>query len=469
MTLGRRGAVLGGLFAVTSMVAATPAAAHGLAGRSDLPLPMWMFAYGAAGALVVSFAALGVLWPTARLEGGTVGIAVPPATPPVTQVLAGVARIVGLGLFVLVLAAAAFGEPDPARNMAPVAVYVVFWVGMILVSALAGDLWRVLSPFDTLAAAVERARGHTPAAGVDREEAKAGAAAAASDSGYWPAAVGLFAFVWLEIVYPDRGEPRVLAVAIGGYTVLMVVLAARRGREWLRRGEAFGAFFGAVAHMAPLYSDGEGRLRARPPLAGLATLERRPGLEALVLVALGSTTFDGISRTRFWTDLTDGLGKWQLTAVSTVGLVWGVALVAIAYFGAMRVMARMQDRDADELAGAFVHSLVPIVVAYAVAHYFSLLVFEGQTALALASDPFGRGWDLFGTADRTVDYRAVSTTTIAYVQAAAIVAGHVAGVVLAHDRAIALFGRKQASRSQYPLLAAMVAFTVGGLALLLGT
>ena len=455
-----RAAVLTGLLAATSLVAASPAAAHGLGGRSDLPLPVWMFAYGAAGALLVSFAALGVLWPTARLEGGTTGVLVAPATPRVTDAVAGAGRVVGLGLFTLVLAAAVLGDADPARNIAPVAVYVVFWVGMLLVSALAGDLWRVLSPFDTLTAAVDRVRGRP---------ASAGAEVAVADSGYWPAAVGLFAFVWLEIVYPDRAEPRVLAVAIGGYALVMVAVAARRGREWLRRGEAFGAFFGVVAHMAPLYADGEGRLRVRPPLAGLATLERRPGLEALVLVGLGSTTFDGISRTRFWTELTDGLGKWQLTAVSTVGLMWGVGLVAVAYFGATRVMARMQARDPDELAGAFVHSLVPIVVAYAVAHYFSLLVFEGQTALALASDPFGRGWDLLGTADRTVDYRAVSTTTIAYVQAAAIVAGHVAGVVLAHDRAIALFGRGQASRSQYPLLAAMVAFTVGGLALLLGT
>jgi hypothetical protein len=328
---------------------------------------------------------------------------------------------------------------------------------MILVSALAGDLWRVLSPFDTLAAAVERLR-RGPAA-----------APQGADVGYWPAALGLFAFVWLEIVYPDRAKPRVLGLAIVVYTIAVLVAAARRGREWLRRGEAFSAFFGVIAHMAPLYADDDGRLRVRPPLVGLATLEPRPGLQALVLVGLGSTTFDGISRTRFWTDLTDGLGKWELTAVSTLGLAWGVGLVAVAYLGAVRAMGRMQSRDPDELADAFVHSLVPIVVAYAVAHYFSLLVFEGQTALALVSDPFGAGWDLFGTARRTVDYRAVSTTTIAYVQAAAIVAGHVAGVVLAHDRAIALFGRERASRSQYPLLAAMVAFTVGGLALLLGT
>ena len=463
MTRTARLVALGGSTAVVAaaivVASAGPAAAHGLGGRSDLPLPVWMFTYGAAGALVVSFAALAVFWPVARFEGGSAGVVVPPTAPSVTEALSVVARIVGLAVYGVVLGAAAFGETETAGNIAPVAVYVVFWVGMILVSGLVGDLWRVLSPFDTLAGAAERVRRRSTGE----------VAEPAASWGYRPAAAFLFAFVWIELVYPDRAEPRVLALAIAGYTVVVLAGAVRYGRAWLRQGEAFAAFFGVLAHMAPLYADGSGRLRLRPPLAGLATLEHRPGLEALIFVALGSTTFDGITRTRLWTDLTGNLGKWELVAVSTLGLVWAIGVVAVAYLGAIKVMARMQDAEPAELASAFVHSLVPIVLAYAVAHYFSLFVFEGQTALTLASDPLGRGWDLFGTAGRPVDFRAVSTTTIAYVQAAAIVAGHMAGVVVAHDRALALFGRERASRSQYPLLAAMILFTVGGLALLLGT
>jgi hypothetical protein len=97
-----------------------------------------------------------------------------------------------------------------------------------------------------------------------------------------------------------------------------------------------------------------------------------------------------------------------------------------------------------------------------------LLVFEGQTALALASDPLGRGWDLFGTAEWQISYSALSTRTIAYVQVGAVVLGHVAGVVLAHDRAVSRFPVKAATRSQYPLLAVMVMYTVGALVILLG-
>ena len=459
MNLRSRLAMSGLLVAGTVLASSSPAWAHGLGGSSDLPLPLWLFAYGAAAALVISFVALGVFWPQARFEGGPAGVALVAPRNGLAVGLAAAGRAIGLGLFAVVFAAAAFGSRETAENLAPVFVYVVFWVGMILVSSLVGDVWRVLNPFDTLAALIQRVR---------RSRSPDAAGRRPYGLGYWPAVAGLFGFVWLELVYPDRAQPRVLAVAIAVYTALVLAAASRWGRGWLRQGEAFTALFGVLAHMAPVYGDDEGRLRLRPPLAGLASLERAPGLEGLVLVGLGSTTFDGISRTRLWADMTENLGKWPLTALNTLGLVWAIGLVALAYVAAMRVTARLQDGDSEQLAAAFVHSLVPIALAYAVAHYFSLLVFEGQGALALASDPFGRGWDLFGTADRPIDYRAVSTTTIAYVQVGAIVVGHIAGVVVAHDRALALFPGRAATRSQYPLLAAMVLFTVGGLTLLLG-
>lgn len=156
------------------------------------------------------------------------------------------------------------------------------------------------------------------------------------------------------------------------------------------------------------------------------------------------------------------------TFVTTQGLIFLIAIVLAAWLGAARITARLADRTPSEIVDAFTHSLVPIVLGYAVAHYFSLLVFEGQTFLALASDPFSRGWDLFGTFNNTIDYSVVSTRTIAYVQVAAIVLGHLAGVVVAHDRAVELFDPLVARRSQYPMLAVMILFTVGGLFLLLG-
>lgn len=456
MTRGRRASLLLAATAGVWLATGGPAYAHGLGGRSDLPLPVWMFAYGAAGALVVSFAALAAFWPSARLQGGVAGVVLVPAhRRRMTSVASTAARIVGVVLFAVVLGAALFGPAEAADNLAPATVYIAFWVGLTFVSALAGDLWRAISPFPALAAVVDRLRGH-PA----REPYLLG---------HWPAVGLLLGFLWLELAYPDRADPRQLAVAIIVYTALVLAGAARWGAPFLRQGEAFAAFFGLLAAMAPVYADDEGRLRLRPPLSGLATMEVLPGTVALILVALGSTTFDGLSRTQLWVDRFSGLGKWPLTIVLTLGLLATIALVGAAYLVAMKVAAAHTGRALHQLTRLFAHSLVPIVLAYAVAHYFSYLLFEGQAVLSLVSDPFGRGWDLFGTATRAIDYRVVSARTVSWVQVGAIVAGHIAGVVLAHDRALATFPAKDATRSQYPLLAAMVLFTVGGLTLLLST
>jgi hypothetical protein len=286
--------------------------------------------------------------------------------------------------------------------------------------------------------------------------------------GRWPAVAALAGFVWLELVPTNRAQPRTLAIAILLYTVAVLAGVVRWGRGWLQQGEGFTVFFGLLANMAPFYADDEGRIRMRPHLTGLVGLKPDPATQAIVIVALGSTSFDGLSRTRFWIDLTRNMSDLERTLLSTAGLIWAMSVVTLAFVGAMRITGRLHRRRFQELSASFVHSLVPIAFAYALAHYFSLLIFEGQSALALASDPLGRGWDLFGTAGNAVNFTLVSTTVIAYVQASGIVAGHVAGVVVAHDRALAVFPHKEATRSQYPLLAAMVLFTVGGLALLLG-
>ncbi len=229
---------------------ATPASAHGLGARTDLPLPLWMFAYGAAAALLISFAGLAVFWRTTRLEGGIAGrVLLEPGR--LTRTLWIEGRVIGLALYLLLVGAAIYGSSDTVRNIAPVFVYVVFWVGMTLVCALVGDLWRGVSPFDTLAALMERVRGGPPPPEPYRW-------------GRWPAVAGLTGFVWLELVPSNRAEPRTLALAIVIYTVFVLAGTARWGRAWLREGESFTVFFGLLANMAPIYADDQGRIRARP-------------------------------------------------------------------------------------------------------------------------------------------------------------------------------------------------------------
>jgi hypothetical protein len=112
--------------------------------------------------------------------------------------------------------------------------------------------------------------------------------------------------------------------------------------------------------------------------------------------------------------------------------------------------------------------VIPIALGYTVAHYFSLLILDGQTTWILASNPFGRaGVNLFGTYGNVVDLSAVSATAIALVQVGAIIAGHVLGVTLAHERAL-LSARRARASDQLPLVLVMVLFTFGGLGLLFG-
>ncbi len=451
------------LAAVTVVALATPAGAHAFGRRRDLPLPAWLFFAGGGTAVVFSFLAMGLLWRRSKLERPIIGWALPRPVQAAAPALAVLTRVAGLGAFVGVLLTAAIGENSPDFNAAPRAVYVVFWVGMTLVSAFVGDLWRLLSPFETVSALLRWIRGERGAAEADEDEDRGG-----RDLGYWPAAVLLFGFVMLELgVYRDAAEPRFLAKAMVAYSITIALGAAIGGPRALREGEPFAAFFGLLAHMAPFHRDGEGCLRLRPPLVGLTQLRHRPGQAAVILVALGTTSFDGLTRTPFWVDLTAGQSQQDRLLSDTLGMAWMVGVVGILYVGAIRITARITGQEPEELATSFIHSLVPIALGYAVAHYFSFLVVETNRFLGQISDPLGRGWDLFGTIDWVDNLNIISPGAIAYVQAGAIVFGHMAGVLLAHDRAVARFPGEVATKSQYPLLVAMVVYTVGGLALLL--
>jgi hypothetical protein len=458
-----RAAVVALVAGLTLLALATPVGAHAFGRRADLPLPAWLFFAGGGTAVLFSFLALGFTWKTSRLERPIVGRALPRPVQAAAPVLAVITRAVGLLLFVGIFLIAAVGENTPEFNAAPRAVYVVFWVGLTLISAFIGDLWRLLSPFETVYALIRWARGSRGDPGPGSDDPPVGL-----DLGYWPAAVLLFGFVMLELgVFADAAEPHFLATAMAVYTVTIAAGAAIGGPRALREGEPFAAWFGLLAYMAPIYRDDEGCLRVRPPLVGLTQLRPRPGQAAVVLVALGTTSFDGLTRTSFWVNLTAGQSQQDRLLADTLGMAWMVAVVGILYFGAMRVAARIIDGDPEELGSAFIHSLVPIALGYAIAHYFSFLLVETNRFIGQISDPLGRGWDLFGTTGWVDNLNILPPSVIAYVQAGSIVAGHMAGVLLAHDRAVARFQGEMATRSQYPLLAAMVGYTVGGLALLL--
>ncbi|MFM7718595.1 MAG: hypothetical protein ACKO8G_03755 [Actinomycetota bacterium] len=441
-----------------TVAAADPVLAHGIGGRIDLPVPRWLFVFGAATALVISFVLLGALWreprfPLPRRRGGDGPLQAELRNPAVEWTL----RLLALAWF-LVVAGSALTGASTGATIAPVAVFIWFWVGGAFVQAFLGDWWATLSPFDTLGRlfGLDYAGEEPP----HRYPARLGT---------WPAAIGLFAFVWLELVDPFGGRPGSLGLCLVVYTAAQIAGMARYGRAaWVRDGETFSVYLGLLARISPLRRDDEGRVVVVAPVASLAEVATRPGLLALVLVALGSTTFDGASRTALWRETVAPFHGLPLVAASTAGLLLAIGVVAALYALAMRAAAASGGRSWRELAADFAHTLVPIAFAYVVAHYFSYLLIEGQIGIARVSDPFGLGWDLLGTADRPVELAIVGPATVWYVQVAAIVLGHVAGVVLAHDLALRRFPGPGALRTQFALLAVMVLFTAGGLLILSG-
>jgi hypothetical protein len=246
--------------------------------------------------------------------------------------------------------------------------------------------------------------------------------------------------------------------------------------RWRTRGDAFGVLFELFGRLAPLELR-DGTVYVRRPLSGLTQVDGTvPGTVALLAVMIGTTTFDGASNGELWAtvsaplrDLFGGLGEIAaIELAATVGLLATIALVAAFYrLGVAGMRTVGGEQSPADLAARFVHTLVPIAFGYLLAHYFSLLLFQGQALAYLISDPLGDGSDLFGTAGATVDYTVLSASAIWYVQVGALVAGHVAGLVLAHDRALVLYRDVQdATRSQYWMLVVMVGFTCLGLWLL---
>lgn len=438
------------LLTAALMSVAVPASAHGLGGRADLPIPLSMFLAGATVVLILSFAALAVLWPHHRWQEESA--LRPLSIPGLGGVLAAL-RIVGVLVLAFVIATGVFGVNNASRNPAPVLLWIGFWLVVPFASALLGDLYRFLNPFPTLARWLELDGEERPGLVVSK--------------GLYPAAGVLLAFVWVETVYSDPSAPRTVAVMALVYLVAMLVSIDRLGPQTtLRTVDGFAVYNRLISRIAPFTRTPDGRPAWRGWLRGLATLEEIPGISVFLVVMVGTVTYDGISDTPWFRDL---FGTFAISVVGgTILLIVTVGLIGMGYAGACTAAARIAGDGwtTERVADRFAHTLVPIALAYALAHYFTLVLFEGQRIISSMSDPFGTGLDLFGTVDRPIDFTLISPTGVWYVQLGVIVAGHVAAVFLAHDRALYDFDASVAVRTQYAMLALMVVLTGLGLAIL---
>ncbi len=481
-----------GLAAVLLLVA--PAAvAHGFGQRYDLPVPLTLVVVAAGLAVAVSFALAARLRPRPvaypRFDLLRVGIGRLLVHPAVVSI----AQAVSVVLFLTTIAAGLFGTVVATDNLAPTLIWIVWWVGMALTVAALGNLWAITNPWLLLFRAAERLWRR-----LTRRELSRYAPYPAALS-RWPAVFLFLCFAWVELAFPRASGPRELATLAILYSAITWAGMLRYGAEqWLRRGELFTVAFGYLSRLAVTeleVSEGarrRGHYRVapstwsgqlggsdldcwecfhkapaavrhfylRPPGAGLlAEVERSTAGLIFVLALLATVSFDGLAETPVW----ERWSGWLIEliaddrAVATIGMLGSVVVLTAAYLLACMLSARLAGSSALAVARENVLALIPIAAAYHLAHYQAFLLVQGQRIIALVSDPFGFGWNLFGTAGYTIDIGVLSAELAWAIAVAAVVIGHVVSIYIAH-RTAQREGRRLVS--QLPLVAMMIAYTM---------
>ncbi|WP_324738402.1 hypothetical protein P6281_15250 [Mycobacterium sp. 5-140-3-2] len=443
--------------------------AHGLGGSGDLPVPYAYAMVGAAWALTFTFALVAFAWRQPRFDPLKPGRPLPAALTAFVDARASRWAAAALALvFALWAVSAGIWGPQSETNALLGAFYVLLWVGLVALSLAFGPVWRVISPMRTVYLLLRRV---TPRRiGRPRRSYPEG-------WGYRPAAVGLFAFVWMELASPNSASLPWIRTWIAAYAVLMLAGAWLCGQRWLARADPFGVYSMAVSRLSPFRRNREtGRIVVGNPLDHLPSLPVRPGVVVLLAVLLGSTAFDSFSSSPTWRGFADRLTRdvgvsptLASSALRTAGLIVFISVVAVTFSLAARATGGVDRERRRALPGQMAHSLIPIVVGYIFAHYLSYLVERGQQAVFALADPFGRGWNLFGLAHLHVAYvLSMHPPLLAAIKVICVVTGHIVAVIAAHDKALRLLPAGHQLTGQLTMMLLMVGYTFTGLYLLFG-
>ena len=466
-------------FAAAALAGTSDAArAHAFGERYELPVPVWLFIVGGALTVTVTFVVVALF-----ARGGAERYAV--AKLNLSETVLGRAlchaltrtALKGFGVFVLglIVLAGFFGAADPNKNPAPTLVWVIWWVGFSYVVMLGGNLWPLVNPWRTLFDYFGKLR---PAGGTGSFRPYP------ARVGGWPAVGALFVFAWVELIFPFAATPPVLSLLIILYSaVTWAGMAIYGPQAWFGNVDPFHRVFDLYSRFAPL---GSARVRGKEPtlvLRPYAAQLLHPGhgnvsvaVACFVIVLLASVLFDGLLGSGHWVavenavhNLDPKLGDVGWILVHTAGFL----ILWLAFLGLFLLtcasMAALSGAGSGTLdfARAFALTLIPIAVGYHFAHSFTYILIQGQSIVPLISDPFARGWDLFGTRDYKIDIAVMNTKTAWYLAVGAIVIGHSVSVYLAHvvaDRLLA--SRARAFRCLVPMTVLMVIYTVVSLQIL---
>lgn len=476
----------------------TPAYAHGFGARYDLPLPLWLYIFAAGAAVVLSFVVM-----TLFIRGGTNPYDYPRFNiihSRFTKILAHPflvlpIKFVSVSVFVIVIAAGSIGDQTPNDNFAPTWVWVIWWIGLAYISALVGNIWIIVNPWriifgwgEALYQIITRTDGH-------REHVKY-----PKELGHWPAILLFIAFSWAELIYRDSADPVRIAQMVLVYSMITWAGMLVFGKEnWVRHGECFSVFSSLLGRFAPTEirvtdtlvclkcnaecadledtcigcwdcftraQSHQKEFNIRPFAIGLLNSpDASTSTMFFVLIILASVTFDGFTSTPAWSEIAITLFS-VITIPSIIGSLGLGAFVLLFIgiylgFSGLISIATGHRMSVFNTSRVFVYSLIPIALAYHLAHYFSFLLIQGQLIIPLASDPFGFGWNILNTADYKINISIVNAKFVWITAVATIIIGHILAVYLAHVVAMKkLTQRHDAIRSQYPMLVLMVGYTM---------
>lgn len=434
----------------------TGASAHSFGVLYNLPVPFWLYLYGGAGAIIASFIIISYLVHMKELRaesrefifaGGVLNFVN-------KRWFTNSAKALAAAFFLLTILSGLFGDNNSYTNINMTVFWIIFMLGFTYLTALVGDMYRAINPIRSLVEWVESI-GWKVNPVMDYPKRLS----------YYPALIFYFLFIYIELF--EATSPFSLSLFILQYLLFSIIGVMLWGKEnWFKYCDFFGVFFKLIGSLSILHAR-DGKIYLRPPFSGLLKEKIENFSELLfILFMLSSTAFDGFSETRVFYDIYDWL-RFIPFRIFDAGILILSPFLFLGIYTLLIWLTKIIARSAisiKELLLRFAPSLIPIAVAYNVAHYYTLIITEGQKFISLISDPFGFGWNLFGTAGFEPNISLADANITWHAQVAIILLGHIAGVYMAHAEAIKTFQNgKNTILSQVPMLLLMVTYTMAGL------
>lgn len=448
------------LLFILPLISPNPVSAHAFGKLYNLPVPFWMYLYGGAAAVTVSFIIIGYFinktrsnlsFPAKDLSKISIFSFF------ISKQFLNILKIISVFLFFLAITTGLVGEDSSYSNFNMTFFWIIFVLGLTYLTALIGNIYSVINPWKVLVEWFENLSGSKIKGFVKYPEKLA----------YWPALIFYFLFIWIELL--GQTTPSSLSFLLIQYTLISIAGINIIGKNnWFMYGDFFSVFFRLVSKISPI-EHRDGKLYLRPPFVGLIRNNAQHfSLLLFILFMLSSTAFDGFRETGhwyrlYWQSLSDVI-PYQL--FQTIGLAISPFVFLMIYFVfiALAKFLAQSKSSVSELSLRFAYSLIPIAFVYNAAHYYTLLLTQGQEIIRMGSDPFGFGWNLFGTSGFVSNLSIVDASITWHTQVALILVGHIAGVYLAHIIALNIFpSHKKALFSQFPMLLLMVTYTMIGL------